>query len=88
MYAIRSYYDTREVGKPEVPLKGVLLDIPQDKTASLSVLQTEVDSYSGYQIFPVPQQVVDDQGSTAARITSYNVCYTKLLRVFRQGTCR
>ena len=57
---------TREVGKPEVPLKGILLDIPEGQSAALSVLQTEEDDiYSGYQIFPVPEQVVDDQGSVA-----------------------
>jgi hypothetical protein len=56
---------TREVGRPEVPLKGILLDIPADKTAALSLLGTEVDTYSGYQIFPVPEHVADDQGSVA-----------------------
>jgi hypothetical protein len=56
---------TRELGKPEVPLKGILLDIPQGQSAALSVLQTELDTYSGYQVFPVPEQVVDDQGSVA-----------------------
>jgi len=56
---------TRDVGKPEVPLKGILLDIPQGQSATLSVLQTEVDTCAGYQIFPVPEHVVDDQGSVA-----------------------
>jgi hypothetical protein len=57
---------TREVGKPEMPVKGILLDIPQDKIATLSIQQTEVEIYTGYRILPVPESVVDDQGSTAA----------------------
>ncbi len=57
---------TSEIGQPELPLKGILIDIPAGLAASLSVLETEVQTHSGYQIFPVPEPVVDDQGAAAA----------------------
>jgi hypothetical protein len=49
-----------------MPLKGILIDIPEGMTGSLSIVETEVQSYSGYQIFPVPEAVVDANGATAA----------------------
>ena len=55
-----------EVGKPELPLKGILVDVPEGKTAALSILQTAVESHSGYRIFPVPAPIVDEQGAAAA----------------------
>ena len=57
---------TSEIGQPQMPLKGILIDIPEGMAASLSVLETEVQTYSGYQIFPVPQAVVEAAGATAA----------------------
>jgi hypothetical protein len=57
---------SQEVGKPEVPLKGILLDIPEGQSATLTVLQTEVDTYTGYRVFPVPENIVEDQGSIAS----------------------
>jgi hypothetical protein len=41
---------TAEVGKPQLPLKGILLDVPENKTLELSVLKTEVSHHSGYRI--------------------------------------
>jgi hypothetical protein len=57
---------TREAGRPEVPVKGIFLDLPEGQSARLSVLQTEVDTYEGYQVFPVPENVLDDQGAITA----------------------
>jgi len=57
---------TSEIGQPEVPLKGILIDIPAGMSASLSVLETEVQAHSGYQVFPVPEPIVDAQGAAAA----------------------
>jgi hypothetical protein len=57
---------TSEVGKPELPLKGVLVDIPAGKTAKLSILQTEAETHAGYQIFPVPVNIADEQQDGAA----------------------
>ncbi len=57
---------TQELGQPELPLKGIFLDLPEGQSATLSVLQTEVDTYDGYQVFPVPENIVDDQGAITA----------------------
>ncbi|MCK4984431.1 MAG: hypothetical protein KAS40_02875, partial [Desulfobacterales bacterium] len=57
---------TQELGKPEVPVKGIFLDLPEGQSATLSVLQTEVDTYSGYQVFPVPENILDEQGTLTA----------------------
>jgi hypothetical protein len=57
---------TQDVGRPEVPVKGIFLDLPEGQSATLSVLKTEFDTYSGYQVFPVPENIVDDQGAITA----------------------
>jgi hypothetical protein len=57
---------TQDVGQPEVPVKGIFLDLPEGRSATLSVLQTEVDTYEGYQVFPVPENIVDEQGTITA----------------------
>ncbi|MGD9036657.1 MAG: DUF2341 domain-containing protein, partial [Syntrophobacterales bacterium] len=38
---------TPEVGKPELPLKGILLDVPEGNSATLTVLQTEDELHTG-----------------------------------------
>ena len=65
MYAIRSYYDTYE---EIIQLKGVG---PYTAAAVASIA------------FNLPYPTVDGNiyRILARRITSYNVCYTKLLRV-------
>ena len=75
MYAIRSYYDTRTLRRGElfIALQGPNFDgcdyvsQARDKGAAGAVVPTLVDE-------DISQITVED------RITSYNVCYTKLLR--------
>jgi len=57
---------TAEIGQPELPLKGILIDMPAGMAAALSILETEVAIHGGYQIFPVPEPIVDAQGAAAA----------------------
>ena len=57
---------TDELGAPQLPLKGILIDVPAGKEAQLSVLKTEVEPYSGYRIYPVPQDVPDTNEGMAA----------------------
>jgi len=57
---------TSQIGQPEMPLKGILIDLPAGMAASLSVLETEVETHFGYQIFPVPEPIVDAEGAAAA----------------------
>ncbi|CAB1057424.1 Beta-galactosidase (EC [Olavius sp. associated proteobacterium Delta 1] len=53
------------IGQPELPMKGVLLDLPQGKSATLTILGTAGQAHAGYQIYPVPQTVVRGQGDKA-----------------------
>jgi hypothetical protein len=56
---------TAETGKPQLPLKGIMLDVPSGKTLQLTVLETEVAHHSGYRVYPVPETVAGEQGDTA-----------------------
>jgi hypothetical protein len=57
---------TDELGAPQLPLKGILIDVPQGQIAQLSVLDTQVEPYEGYRIYPVGEAVADTEGGTAA----------------------
>ena len=71
MYAIRSYYDL-EVHHPadHVVKKGIGADIEADLVAALAALSAR----------SVLTLLVEGGAAVITRITSYNVCYTKLLR--------
>jgi hypothetical protein len=56
---------TDEVGKPELPIKGILRDIPAGNGVTLTVLETEDELHTGYRVYPVPEKSVDDQGQLA-----------------------
>ncbi len=56
---------TTTVGKPELPIKGILLDIPEGKSATLQVKETEDQTLSGYWIYPVPEKAVQGEGGLA-----------------------
>ena len=53
---------TQEVGSPQLPLKGILLDVPEGKTAVLRVLSAERRVMPGYRVYPVPEHRVGDKG--------------------------
>jgi hypothetical protein len=56
---------TAETGKPQLPLKGILLDVPAEQTLQLTVLETDVRHHVGYRVYPVPEMVAADQGDTS-----------------------
>ena len=56
---------TQDVGKPELPVKGILLDLPENKTATLTVETTETETHAGYWIYPVPDKVADEENGLA-----------------------
>ncbi|MGD2124962.1 MAG: DUF2341 domain-containing protein [Desulfobacteraceae bacterium] len=56
---------TQELGKPELPVKGVLLDLPDSVSPSLSVETTVSQTYSGYRVYPVPEEVVQGEAGAA-----------------------
>jgi hypothetical protein len=64
---------TSEVGKPELPVKGVILDVPQGKTASLSVEGTESQVYNGYWIYPVPEKQVSSEGGMERVVEEFRI---------------
>jgi hypothetical protein len=57
---------TQDVGHPQLPLKGILIDVPEGKSANLSILQSEVNSHFGYQVYPVPEAIINEEGGAAA----------------------
>jgi CheY-like chemotaxis protein len=57
---------TSDVGAPQLPLKGLLINMPADKAAQLTIIDSEVQSFSGYRIYPVPQPVLDTLNGMAA----------------------
>jgi len=56
---------TPDAGKPELPVKGILLDLPKGVSAKLTVEDSEAETYSGYWIYPVPENTVSDEGAMA-----------------------
>jgi Peptidase family C25/Propeptide_C25/Concanavalin A-like lectin/glucanases superfamily/Domain of unknown function (DUF2341) len=56
---------TQETGKPEMPVKGVILDIPQGKQAALQVVSVDKSTKEGYWIYPVPEKVAVQAGGVA-----------------------
>ena len=75
MYAIRSYYERC------IQSAGYQLDSILPEGNSLTVRKT-ANLHTGGTIHDVTVQLSSalKQAAIAARITSYNVCYTKLLR--------
>ncbi len=56
---------TEIVGKPELPVKGILLDLPGGKGGTLSIESVESRDLSNYWIYPVPEKVVSGEGELA-----------------------
>jgi len=56
---------TQAVGRPELPVKGVLVDLPEWKSATLQVKETEGQTLSGYWVYPVPEKAVHGEGDLA-----------------------
>ena len=62
---------TSEVGKPELPVKGVILDVPDGKTARVWVEGTESQVYPGYRVYPVPEKVVFYEDGTERVVETF-----------------
>ncbi len=57
---------TGQVGAPRLPLKGLLIDVPEGKVARMSVVDSQAEFYDGYRIYPVPEAGLDAAGGMAA----------------------
>jgi hypothetical protein len=55
---------TSEIGGPQMPLKGILLDIPAGKAAQVRVLDTDSTVKYGYQVYPVPDNFAEENYDT------------------------
>lgn len=51
-----------EIGKPQVPMKGVLLGVPTDSSIEISILDTESTTFPDYNLYPVPAQEAKESG--------------------------
>jgi hypothetical protein len=57
---------TEDVGKPQLPVKGILLDLPEGTSAELSIIETDLEIRYGYQIYPVPEDIVEERSNGSA----------------------
>ena len=62
---------TDEVGKPQVPLKSLLLAMSGKKPVNVTVLEYDRQQLSGYNIYPVPQRVLVTQGDAVFLATQF-----------------
>ncbi len=51
-----------EIGKPQVPMKGVLLGVPTDSSIEISILDSESTILPDYNLYPVPTQETKESG--------------------------
>jgi hypothetical protein len=49
---------TATAGSPQLPQKGVLIDLPEGRRARLTVLETASRQLSGYRVYPAPEHRV------------------------------
>ncbi len=53
---------TLEAGRPQLPVKGILLDVPAGKIATLELLDAASRSHAGYRIYPTPEHRAVEEG--------------------------
>ena len=53
---------TQEAGLPQVPVKGILLDIPSGRRATVEVLGEDTRLLPGYRVYPVPEYRLSEDG--------------------------
>lgn len=49
---------TTDVGKPQIPTKGVLFGTLSKKPVTINVLESEKETFTGYNVYPVPKAVL------------------------------
>lgn len=63
MVEIPGFGQTSEVGKPLLPIKGTLIEIPPTGDVEIKVLETSTEVYSNYYISPCPKYEIKDENS-------------------------
>jgi hypothetical protein len=67
--SLRDYFHgwTEEVGSPQLPLKGLFIDLPEDASPRLEIETVESTDFKGYRVYPTPQSAVSEEDSTRLR---------------------
>ena len=60
---------TGEAGKPNLPVMGTLIGLPEGSSPTLSIIETEVQVLKGVNLRPAPQAVMVDEDTRQARLT-------------------
>ncbi|MCI5178380.1 MAG: hypothetical protein D3911_03450 [Candidatus Electrothrix sp. AW3_4] len=55
---------THEVGKPQVPVRGVLFAVPDNTEINVELLDADVESHTGFHLAPTPS--IDERGVAVA----------------------
>ncbi|KPK40696.1 MAG: hypothetical protein AMJ78_06915, partial [Omnitrophica WOR_2 bacterium SM23_29] len=63
---------TTDVGKPQIPTKGILLGALSKKPVTINILESEKETYPGYNIYPVPKAALtEDPNDPAIKRLTY-----------------
>ena len=59
---------TGEPGKPNLPVKGTLIGLPEGSSPTLSIIETDMKILKGLNLRPAPQPVMVDEDTPQARL--------------------
>ena len=59
---VQGWTNTSRVGYPELPFTAVLVQIPQEGTVRVQILEDEHETLMDYRIYPVPRLVLSKKG--------------------------
>ena len=68
---VSGFGSTTDIGKPQLPIKGVLIGVPDTSKPKIEVMDSEYLTLSGYNIHPVPRPVMVDNDDNEKRILTY-----------------
>lgn len=73
---VEGWGTTSETGMPELPIKGVLLQIPQSGEITLQVLENYYESVPDCRIYPVPRLIISENGTSSLEFEKDKDCYS------------
>ena len=75
--SIKGYGSLAETGKPQLPMRGFLLAIPEDADITVKVLESEIVSFSGLSIYPLATSFTSLNPSSDYEVTLLHEQRTK-----------
>ncbi|MCU0561925.1 MAG: C25 family cysteine peptidase, partial [Desulfobacterales bacterium] len=66
---------TPEPGRPQLPVKGVLVDLPAGCTAQLEILEAAGRRHAGYRVYPAPAAAAGEDGRLQERFAWEEAAY-------------